>query len=1547
MTSLDSGWGGATRQQGGQFLNPANHFGETASNALTYAGNSGPYFPGGGSELGQKPSRDAALAPFLGMPSKEDVQDPYDAYDVENYQLPDGFVGKRPYLKYIILKGITAEEQYPYREMMPFRKNDSSIEIMWDVWRFNNHMLGRTPEESVSRMLTMNISQSRESMVRYGIALMLEHGFYKTEKGRLNYRMNLEQIMHATATTLAYGAMYHVLHSTYVDPQDKYRKKQSRGILQIAQLFREELDNWAIVQKTEQGWSVIYDKCQEKLTMRNGKPGNYTVVPAGTRKYLEGRPENNYFVYNGFPGGKNPNPMPAKGSVLRESVGYRVGEHQPNDDPCIRERTIGGFMHIPIPDPGKEKFNTSMMDCEFYSEDKDDYHHATLKDWYRNFGLFDWDTPSKTLTTLGEDYFSQFPNKTWGEMFERFGITDKVVKTVQNLSPEKRAKWVELLNKTSRVKHNTSQSSSRRASNQHHHGRDDHEEENYDDVSSSQQQPRSSNTNNTSSSSSSSSSSKAPANQQSGMTQAVLGYAKDAAADNRLLNSLLTAAGGSALESTQMSDAAVVEEFRIRALNRGVNDIELYEFVKILADIQRTSLNQLNNNKQSLVKMFNQNFNKPDKCRSVTVPALPPPTDQKKLDEMIVLMQESLLVVDIYLCIQELKTKKIAQTALELYWMDRIKHHEDVIANINKPKPKPIINLKNIKVIDVEVAQNTKEVQQNLKTQKEKTDKEQRAKDLTSIWLRTDGVKEGNSPVKLWNSLHNPDGVSISDKEFELTITCTSIVLFKMESAEMDRLADLGGMADIATIDNMPTTSEKKMLKPLTNDTSRFSLLRFSICISAVFNALITYIQSHNNTAELKLALFEKVKKLVPLGSRNAQFRTDLEKHAAGLKTLVCQHQMHNVTILVRDLVLYVLQNSPETPVPASTTKELDIRIDACVTNITEFWMGSIQPMYRMAMHSQVGGASFLTPSVQRATAEKEQSAREHSEDAYKAHRLLVSAAEKEAPNALMSVCGELRKTLPGQIDKIELCTNLNLNAFIDSYKFARLVLGEDMGRWEVIMKSVITQMVSHKPPDKRTPVRYGLQCLLYALEHLDDDDIFKDAASLTTAFKDIPSHVQSMNQLKKKRNDIMYNIIDNDSDEGNTYIDLSDMFTTEVNSVNHMGADELFSDFNRILFKESFDYDVDRSKADRQEFIDNATDNDSSMQISILYLFTNKTFVCSDSYFLKMVNLIYNDRYNTPAGTQFFTDVRAKRMSIDAARQVATAMITKDAGNNNAEHQDSYLNNTISDKDIAGLMLNAEIVDGQLVEFALDNNIYPFWSVLCFTPHQRYMMGTMIHMNAYGEAGYTFYGHADFQLADNVAQKTHYGHFTMCAKTVTLHPEYIVHAANVICKDYLGGNGHRIWNPSNVDHVEAYRANELDCDIFAVPVAPNWAPEASFMDISGRFNERLMPNAEARRATDYGYMASLLCEVWGWRSVISPMNREHFSQYAGKFNTIVFQQHMKLYNTLSGKLDRYVIGRGHWGGKISPGVGEVHRGAAMYIPNVDYDNTRQSLLSI
>jgi hypothetical protein len=339
-------------------------------------------------------NKDEALKKFFGQPKPSffNTTSEYDQYDIENFDLPDAYKGPNKFIRNILIAKITDADEFPIKRMAPLRKQEQHLEIQWDQWIFNQGLLGRTPEESVSRLLSSHFTSKRDFMVRYGIALLLEHGFYKSPMGQKHYVMQLQQIANATVDTLAHGSIFYILNCP--PPSDFHSTHRldtsNRSINALDRAFQQELEMFAIVQKTEDGMLLLYNKMQEAYKERNtGEEADIFLAPAGMKIYAAGRPENRYFYLSGKSRGST-DPLP--GVSVTESRAFRQGD-APNDDPCYRERTIGGFFqmtnshitHVPA-----AEYQTAMMDTWIYSENVDDYVRISFKDSFKYMGLYDF-----------------------------------------------------------------------------------------------------------------------------------------------------------------------------------------------------------------------------------------------------------------------------------------------------------------------------------------------------------------------------------------------------------------------------------------------------------------------------------------------------------------------------------------------------------------------------------------------------------------------------------------------------------------------------------------------------------------------------------------------------------------------------------------------------------------------------------------------------------------------------------------------------------------------------------------------------------------------------------------------------------------------------------------------------------------------------------------------------------------------------------------------------------------------------------------------------
>jgi len=1333
---LESGW----RNGGGgpQFEMNKNNFGESPAN--TWSNNSGPYFQG--NNLASKPSRDAALAPFLGFPSKADIPDPYDSYDIENYQLPDGFKGSRPYMKYIILKQVSTADEYPFREMAPFVRNDSSQEITWDVWIFNNHMLGRTPEESVSRLLTMQETQSRESMVRFGIALMLEHGFYKTPKGRENYRRNMDQISTAVSTTLAQGAMFACYNSHYTDPNDKYRSQASRGLADMAKLFHEEKDNWACVQRKENGWINIYGKCKNKLKNRVGREGNYTVVPSGMSKYIAERPENKYFVYTGIPGGQRQNVMPHTGT-LKESVAYPIGEHQPNDDIAIRERTIGGFFRMLFSDiqglPSDKDYVSSMMDGKIYCEERDDYHIMKYKDIHKKLGLFEFKNPGKELTKIGEQFFRSFDSTgTWGGYLKSVGLYDRIVAQIAALRGDAHSKLLDLM---------------------------------------------------------------------------------DAVETNRILSaSSPSSSPSSSSSSSGLPEAVSYEENPLAEFGRAVRgEANEQEFVdadgntgfmaKLMQCISKKGPG-VDKFTESDLRMLKQQLQLLDDAQSV---------NGSNSRDSQTLVQEFAGYIQTYPLDSALLAGSDALDFFLLHLASSLERADERLALISISQRYPD------RRTELEKLLQSREFADAVGNNRIASELRQKADALSPRWILDPDDSTGTISLRVVPQDDRSE-VVLKNPSLAYTLSAVNMAMFRLSNSQVnlhiDQVKNQGRIKiNSAMFGQLADTTA------VTAAYKRFSLFQFNATVSALYSVLRQRLRDHGSNIDYKV-LVDELNACCPLRhpikNDADQYRDDLvelfpvDKLEDHPKSLSCQWRFRDAFTALKELVLRRVVIGE--PLNAGMVK------------------ASVNAISNM-LHTKRGTTFF-------------------------AHGASTSGEGDQG---------------------VSLASDYLAKWYHDKFVPSRIAsrTPEEIGvEWSAFRAAAVQQVNAQQQElvsfRNQPAVR---EAFFTYYPTFVDKYILYAATKPTEAAEKLAWDVQ-----------------------GTVLMYAGDEVPMPANNKKHVtAAISVFLGGNATGYDPAID-DHTKFVAWLKNWL--ATD---AVKAEVDRLDDMKTLLASYTNIRKTVRAAVRDYYDLATTEKNF------------AASAATG-------------GDGSKNLVLGANLIKQLLDVYVIQDGLFAEYGIEFNLLPFYSVLGFRPFKRYLMGSMIHLMGLGEAAKTFYGFADFQLADNVAQKIHYGHFTMYAKTVVLRHDMIVRADNIVVYGGNGGNSTSIWDPNSEDHVEAFRANELENDVFLAAVAPNWEiNKTTFMDITGAFAARLSPNEEAKRATDYGPMARILSVIWGWRAVTSPLNKEYVNQIAPKFNTLVFQEHQFIYDHATRGLTREIHGCGHWGDLERPGFAETVRGANMY----------------
>jgi hypothetical protein len=390
-------------------------------------------------------------ATYFGTPNKEMRLDPGMAYPRENRQLPEAFRGSSLYLDLIVIYLLKISQMYAITRLLPLRQWDNATVITWDMWKFDDHTLDRVPEESMSRLTTNSMSQGRDTFFRWGKAFLLEHGFAKTPRGRMNYRMNLLQLASATITTLCLGAIIALLACqgmTFIPSQgpiviDDDNKRRA--------LFQREIDEWGCIHKQESPIIWLWNRLSTAIRDRTGEDANILVVPAGSLAN-NASPLQNYYFNTGKPQDFQREQQTPAGVSVFESLGYRTGDGVV-EDPLKQQRKVGQYgyaLNHHLANIKDCEYQTSMMDIGMFAETANMFKRIKYHEGLVATGMFVEDpiTGQWGLSQVGKVFFSG--SLTWGQYMQEVEVLDKWCSQLVNGSKSRLYEFIDRFGKESK-----------------------------------------------------------------------------------------------------------------------------------------------------------------------------------------------------------------------------------------------------------------------------------------------------------------------------------------------------------------------------------------------------------------------------------------------------------------------------------------------------------------------------------------------------------------------------------------------------------------------------------------------------------------------------------------------------------------------------------------------------------------------------------------------------------------------------------------------------------------------------------------------------------------------------------------------------------------------------------------------------------------------------------------------------------------------------------------------------------------------------------------
>jgi hypothetical protein len=222
--------------------------------------------------------------------------------------------------------------------------------------------------------------------------------------------------------------------------------------------------------------------------------------------------------------------------------------------------------------------------------------------------------------------------------------------------------------------------------------------------------------------------------------------------------------------------------------------------------------------------------------------------------------------------------------------------------------------------------------------------------------------------------------------------------------------------------------------------------------------------------------------------------------------------------------------------------------------------------------------------------------------------------------------------------------------------------------------------------------------------------------------------------------------------------------------------------------------------------------------------------------------------------------------------------------------------------------------------------------AIVFVRPFQRYVMGSALFLNGGLQLGATYHGHHNFMLSDDIVRKVHVGHYTFYHKSIIKDDKNIAIAEDIICKDYLGGEGHKPFTIQDLDNARLGNWDLVSGSL--IPIVGFRGELPNPLSINGGFDGEPYaaryepPNGNGADGIPAAELASLFP-----RNANNP--QERFLSDIRSNNSICYHgMQLDDQNRITS------LNTGHWGHNGSgPGTAAVRRGENAFLKDRKYED--------
>ena len=324
-----------------------------------------------------------------------------------------------------------------------------------------------------------------------------------------------------------------------------------------------------------------------------------------------------------------------------------------------------------------------------------------------------------------------------------------------------------------------------------------------------------------------------------------------------------------------------------------------------------------------------------------------------------------------------------------------------------------------------------------------------------------------------------------------------------------------------------------------------------------------------------------------------------------------------------------------------------------------------------------------------------------------------------------------------------------------------------------------------------------------------------------------------------------------------------------------------------------------------------------AAIGVQYLYRFNSVSLAIDDtlvSYIQPYLTEAVNERWNDP--------------NVPLSDEVEVEI--PDMGYSNATRR--------AEDEIQQLLGGVSLHDCRLFDIMVKNHIEPFIGFLYMWPWIRFL-GSQVVMVRDG-LGQVKYMPPDCLLSENGQQKLIYFHMSMYFKAMILNYRHIMRAPFVYCKMYLGGGGHKMWNPHDSDHTQmAKNPGQMSTiqaipDMFAIPTRIDREVKADYMSGTGTFHGSVKLSKADQRTTEYE-LQDVVCRTYDFNVERQPQRNEDpldRMDHSPFDNMLLCQAHQQAYNLTKKEYCNVIEGVGHFGRNIYNGSMDVFNNGKAFI---------------